>query len=327
MKVLLNVALCALAANALDSEAYLNGFSQQLGLDQTVIQDGVNCVAGIQTAVGELIQIVQENENNIPGLLLQAQGLVQELQSKLAFECQPVAEDVATIVDQALDGKDLEQTVKANVELYFPQVVQKVAQYVQYMAHGEAEKAGQTEAYILQVLLGTQQPETLPVPVATHYATYDESDYERLMNEYMPTFYKTLGFENVNVDSLDQCTSEIQKINTYLWGLAQVLPGMELDEKILAVRDFVDVAAEELRQCEEAIEFGKEVLSRVFEAADGNIVGYVLESIENLALNLPEYGQLDQKITVDMQEGEYVQAGKDKARMIQLIDGGRAFPL
>src|SRR4051812_44660728 len=115
MKVLLNVALCALAANALDSQAYLNGFTQQLGLDQNVIQDGVNCVAGIQTAVGEVVQIVQENERNLAGLLLQASGLVEELQSKLAFECQPVAEDVATIVGQALNGKDLEETVKTNV--------------------------------------------------------------------------------------------------------------------------------------------------------------------------------------------------------------------
>jgi hypothetical protein len=324
MKVLLNVALCALAANALDSQAYLNGFSQQFGLDQNVIQDGVNCVAGIQTAVVEVVQIVQENENNLAGLLLQAQGLVEELQSKLAFECQPVAEDVATIVGQALNGKDLEETVKTNAERYFPQVVQKVAQYVQYMAQGEDEKAGQTEAYILQVLLGTQQPEILPVPEVTNYAPFDEEKY---MNEYMPTFYKTLGFENVNVTALDECARDFQQVNTYLWHLVNVLPGMELDEKILAVRALVDLAEYELKQCEGAIELGKEVLSRVFEASEGNIVKYVLESVENLALNLPEYAQVQDKITVDLAEGEYALAGKDRAKVIQIIDGGRAFPL
>jgi hypothetical protein len=323
MKSVFTLALSALAANALDSEAYTRGFTQQFGITQSVVQDGYNCVAGIQGAASQVLQLIQENRDNVAAIILQAQGLVEELQAGLVAECEPVAEDVAAIVAQTVGDRDVEEVVKANAGAYFPQLVQKVAQYVQYLTQGEDEKAGQTEAYIIQVLLGAEQPETLSVPEVTEYAPFDE---QKFLNEYYTAFYNTLGLD-ANITELTQCVEGAQTLAVSAITLAHELPNLDFDDSIVAVKNFVDQAAESVRGCEGSIELQKEILYKALEAANGDYLGYILESVENVALNLPEYIQLKQKSIVEVQEGEYALAGEDEAKAIKIVDGGRVFVL
>jgi hypothetical protein len=322
MKAVVFSALSALAVNALDSTAYLNGFSQQFGLDQATVQDGLNCVTGIQGAAVQVIQLIQTNQHNIPNLVFQAQGLIEEVQATVAADCQPIAQDVATIVLESTGGEDLKEVLTRNVQLYFPQLIQKVAQYVQYLGKGDDTNAGKTEAYIFQVLLGIEQPETLPVPEFTQYVPFDE---KKFFNEYYAAFFNTLGMENVDVASIGQCAEEFQSLTVALGTLINKFSSLDFDGKLVAIKDFVDEATVELQNCEGAFEIQKELLEKALEAAGNDRLGFFLQSIQNLALNFPEYIQLKQKAVIELQEGNYTLAGQDDAKSVELIDGGRIF--
>jgi hypothetical protein len=309
MRTIVALAVLALAVSAFDPEAYYQGFTQQFGFTAGEVQDGYTCFA----AVAQIIQSAQTaiQTRDLNGLLT----LAQQAKTQILTACAPYVGDFQTYAMANADG----QTPQQVMEQYGPQVIQQFATWANYLAAGQDMEAGQTEAYILQILMGAQQPAVLPTP-QYDWSKYQPFNEDAYFSDYLGAFYNTLGLaQQVDLTTIPNCVAVMTGIFQNMTQTEMAFYSGDFDGKIDAVQTFADSLLQGVKSCQGAIDAYGVVMVPVLEAFIQDPVHYLLTVADNAALNFPEILQNIQQQSVDIVEGNYTDAGTLNAQNMQTI--------
>jgi hypothetical protein len=309
MKAILAIALIAVAASAFDLNAYHTGFTQQFGFTEGQVQDGYTCFIGVGTIINSLKASAQAQD--IIGLIQTLQGAkVQLLQA-----CGPYFADF-----QAYAIQHATTEPRQALNQYFPQIVQAVAQWADYIAQGQDEQAGQQEAYILQVLIGAQTPAALQL-TQVDFSKYVPFDQTTFFNEYLTAFFNTLGLKNTEtvVAEIQQCVNAIIDQTPNFQNFEVSFANGDFDGKIDALQALADNIFATIKNCQGPLDLNLYFLEKVFVAFREDPVTFVLTLVNNVALNLPQIIENVSAEQADVIEGQYAAAGTLKAQDYQIV--------
>jgi hypothetical protein len=309
MRTVVVFALLALAVSAFDPQAYTQGFIQQFGFDQAQVQDLSTCFIGLSQIINGLKADVQAGDLN------SALQTLQGVQAQLATICGAWAEDINQYVAENGNG----QQPKQIWEQFAPQIIQQVATWANFLAAGDDLQAGQTEAYIIQILMGAQQPAALDMP-QFNFTNYVPFDQDTFFQQYLGAFYDTLGMTQVvNVDEVIECIDTMQGV---FRNFTQIPQPTDFDSKLDAIQTALDSVIQGLKSCENVLYVEKLSLIAMRDAFVQDPVAFILRIVDNIATNLPELIVSQQQVSVDVVEGNYTGAGVVEAQRVQTIFAG-----
>jgi len=130
-----------------------------------------------------------------------------------------------------------------------------------------------------------------------------------------------LGAE-ANVTAEVVCATTIQNLTQEFVMLVQELPTLDFEDQVDAIQAFVDQLLQDLKVLRANAQMTPLVLAPIYEAFVQNPAGFLLEVVNNAALNLPQLHQMMQQEFVDIVEGQYLEAGELKAERIQTVFRG-----
>jgi hypothetical protein len=312
MRTIVIFALLALSVSAFDFPSYVQGFTQQFNFTQAQDQDLSTCFIGFSQILKTINADIQAHDLN--SVILTVQGLKEQL----AGICGALGNDIFEYAWEHGNG----QTPKQIFNQYGPEIIQQVATWANYLAAGRDFEAGEKEAYILQILMGAQQPATLPVP------QYDWSKYQQLnqdvfIQQYLGAFFNTLGLaQEVDIPSILTCVTTMEGVFQGMEQFHQAFATGDFDGKLDAIQGGLDSLIQGLKSCQAALHADVLLLVPIVEAFKQDPVRFILEVVNNVALNFPELIQNVQQEQVDVYEGDYADAGILKAQRMQAIFNG-----
>jgi hypothetical protein len=312
MRTFVVFAVLALAVSAFDLEAYTQGFSNQFGFTAAEMQDSYTCFAGASQIIGNVKTALQAGD--LAGLIT----AVQQAKAQFMTSCGPYFVDFQTYATANADG----QTPQQVMEQYGPQVIQQVATWANYLATGQDMEAGQTEAYILQILMGTQQPTVLPTP-QYNWNNLTAFNQDAFFQQYLGAFFNTLGLaQEVNITSIQACATTVETLFQGFGQTEMAFVTGDFDGKIDAIQGLVDTVLQGMKSCQGALDANLLLLAPIYQAFSQDPVTFLLTVVDNTALNLPEIIQSVQQEEVDIAEGDYSDAGDLKAQRMQTVFNG-----
>jgi hypothetical protein len=312
MRTFVVFALLALAVSAFDPQAYFQGFTQQFGFEQTQVQDLDTCFVGIAQLIGGVKADLQAHDLNA---VLQT---LQGVQVQLASVCGAWEQDITQYAIANSNG----QTPKQIFEQYGPQIIQQVATWANYLAAGQDLEAGQTEAYIIQILMGAQQPTVIPAP-QYDWSKYQQMNQDVFIQQYLGGLFNTLGLgQEVDIDAILNCVHTMEGVFQGLDQVHTTYVTADFGGKLDAIQTGLDNVIQGLKSCQAAIQADALLLVPVYEAFVQNPVGFLLHVLDNTATNLPELINMVQQEQIDVFEGNYTAAGVVKAERMQTVFNG-----
>jgi hypothetical protein len=324
MKFIVALAVLCVAAQAahLNISAYHLGFAENLGLNEAQIQHGFNCFNSFKNVLLGARDVVHYSEPS--RLLLNIMNLIEEVEEDLKGTCKTYLMDLAISVYTKTQGADLKLTIGSNWNKYPLQIIQQVALWVRAMESGDMYAAGNIEASIINILLGTQTPYVLPTPTF-NYTKYTQMNMTRYMNEFTSSYYQTLG---INSQAIIESTVECQ-ISTVAF--VEKIQGFEYKlqaannytAKFHVIHDLLQLGSASFHHCGDSLKMNWRAiyvpLIEVFRTAPGHSALHILK---NIALNLPEIQNLKMQEVVDILEGNYKNAGASEAKiLLALVEG------
>jgi hypothetical protein len=321
MKAIILIAVLALCAQAstLSFSAYHLGFTEQLGLDPAQLQDASACFTAGQTVVKQLQDIIVAVKNGqAEKTLLTVADLVAEAHTTLVDDCAIYRADLLTLLAQNTNGTDLKTFAQKHFYTYPTQVIQQATFWLQQFLSGDEYQAGKTEAYLLQILFGLEQPEVLPMP-DFNYTDYVPMDFEKFVTEYYQGYLTTLGFTNqTEIDTLARCNGAYMKATNALSALPYSLNNGTLI-KVQAISKAVALFAETVETCVDAWRVREPILKKAWDAYTFWPVLSTIQVAFNIGENLPKLVQNIATASVDAMTGNYYEAGVAQAEGFQTI--------
>jgi len=324
MKLIIALAVLCVAAQAahLNISAYHLGFAENLGLSDAQIQHGFNCFNSFKNVLLGARDVVHHSEPS--RLLLNVMNLVEEVKEDLKGTCKTYLMDLAISIYQKTNGADLKLTVGSNFNKYPLQIIQQVALWVRAMESGDMYAAGNIEASIINILLGTQTPYVLPTPTF-NYTRYTQMNMTKYFREFTSSYYQTLGINSqAIVESTYECqvsaVSFVEKVQGFE---SRLKAAQNHTAQFHVILELVQLGSGAFHHCGDAFKMNWRAiyvpLIDVFRTAPGHSALHV---IKNIALNLPEIQNLKMQSIVDILEGNYKSAGAAEARvLLALVEG------
>jgi hypothetical protein len=319
MKAIILIAALVLFAQAsnLNFTAYHLGFTEQLGLDPSQLQDASACFGAVKTVVRQAEDIIQAvRYEQAERAIVAISELITEVETKLAGECAAYRVDLITLLTQ--NGTDVKALAKKNFYTYPTQVIQQASFWIQQFLSGQEYEAGKTEAYILQILFGLEQPEELVMPTFNN-SNYVPMDLNKAFTEYYQSYLAALGFtDETKIDTLTRCQVAYMNATTALATLSYSMNNGTL-VKVQAISKMVALAAETVEVCAGAWKIGKPIAKEAWDVYTFWPVLNTIQVVLNLGQNLPEIVQRMGTAAVDMMEGRYSDAGVIQAENYQTM--------
>jgi hypothetical protein len=315
MKVIAFLALFALAANAFNFTLYHQGVDAQLGLNETVVEEGITCINALSANFEQVAAIMESK--NFDTIAEELGSQIEQIKYDFNTTCLPYYIQLAMNFEHSIGTWNMtvwKQTFHQNFELYLPQIIQQVAQWVQLLEAGQDFQAGEIQGYINQILVGAVKPSTIEVAPATTMVAFNHSKF---FSEYFSTIFQALGIQSeVDVDSLIQCSSNLDNTTATFVYIKEQFSTFDFEQKLNATQYLVSLSFDTIRNCEGAAAVGGLILVPQYEAFKEDPVAFTLEVLERIALDMPQYIASIQKQNVDIQEGNYVAAAQEKVKRI-----------
>jgi hypothetical protein len=323
MRAIILIALFAFAAQAfyINSTAYTQGFMDQLNLDVSQLQDANNCYAAIQQAMLDVQNVFAAKSQGDAQVVLAVVDLISEVHTTVQAECTAYFVDLVEYFTNNTNG-DVKQTIMNNFQNYTEQIIQQVAIWTEQYADQKDYQAGQTEAYIFQILLGVEQPELLPTPQfnMSNYVTFDS---DKFYGEFYQGFLSTIGFTNqTEIELVTQCGVLMSNATQALIMMGQGFPGQNINEKIVTLESTVQVVLAAVDACITSYQVEKPYYETAWNQFKVLPLLNVIQLAYNVASNLPEIQQAHEQLVVDVLGGLYEQAGVDQGDIQNMIFKG-----
>jgi hypothetical protein len=216
-----------------------------------------------------------------------------------------------------------ENVIQVNWDTYAPEIIQQYAHVIDQINEGNYYQAGQLEAQIFQILIGTYQPTVLPSP-QFNYSNYVQFNVSTFLTEFYTANLKVWGVTNpTDVNNVIDCANQFYNLSQS-WAALEQQAGDASDfhEKVPYIKegfaDLIDVWV----GCSGAWEVYQEINADLWDQFEANPVGTILRIAYNVAENLPEIVYDSQQMGVYDIQGEYDLAGELDANMTQLILNG-----
>jgi hypothetical protein len=309
MRTFVFFAVLALAASAFDLQEYVQGFNQQMNFTDVQLQHEYTCFVGLNQIFGGL---------RAKFLTKDMVGLVQaahQVKPQIQQYCGDMAMDFFMYAFQHGTNEDPKQIMNK----YFPQLVQQVATWVHYLVAGQDFQAGQTEAYILQVLMGAQKPEVLPMP-QFDWNKLQQFNPDAFFQQYLGAFFDTLGLaQQVDITAIPQCIAGLQVAFQNATAIERQFYRGDFDAKLDAVQAFIGQLIQGTKACKGALKIEATLIIPVYKAFARDPVTFLLKALDNTATNFPEIIQNIMQERVDLAEGAYAEAGTLRAQRTQTV--------
>jgi hypothetical protein len=347
MKAILVLALVVLAANAVDGDAFYQGFTQKLGLTGNQIQDGRNCFDTVSQLVGQLNTILQGSESteggdgtnggegsmsapNFEEIFTSLLGLYGSAQSSIQGECGPFISDLSSVLapnsqNPSMQGLNedvtIDEIVSINWNWYFPQIIQQFGKWVNQLNLAQDNEAGMTTAYILQILTGHAIPQATP-EVSMVLGKSVPFDKNTFINQFFTAFFKTLGFKaadiTTNVKGISTCVVDtIPKLITLVTNFQTQIARLSVLDAFFASKTFYANLISTFKNCKPAFTVLDTISQKIIKQTNDENGAYQI--FLNSALNFP---QLDSTIMQEyllIDQGKYALAGETEAKRWQTI--------
>jgi hypothetical protein len=246
------IALFALTAQAFSPNmtAYNLGFVEQLGLNASSVQDSLVCADAMSKGMQDIKNVIEAAKEGPEEFLLALLKLVQDIKSGAIQEaCQSFNQDVIEYMMTSPDFSEfssLNEIVKYNSQKYSPNVIQQVMLGLNQFIEDDDYTAGQTSAYLLQILTGLEIPPTIQVNVT--FINTTRTSWAGFSEGFLNFFNITNATE---IDTFGECVSSL---NDVVQALA-AFPGeffesnLNVSEKIQLIRTTLNIIINASQSC------------------------------------------------------------------------------
>jgi len=205
-------------------------------------------------------------------------------------------------------------------------VIQQIAIYSNAFSTGNDYLAGQTEAYIMQILLGAEQPTVLPAPQLnfTKYVPYDsDTFYAQFYTTYLNSFNIT---NQTQIDIFIQCGTQSNNLTLDILRFRQDFTvATDLYQRLTVIQQGVDSIIGTIQNCYEAEQLERQLFAPLYNTFKAAPVQTILQVVYNVARNLPQIFYSQEQMVVAVEQGEYSLAGEITAQQAKTYLNGLTY--
>jgi hypothetical protein len=305
---------------------FFEGLSQKLGLTSAQVEDGNTCLNGLGDLIAQLQTLLENPEQNVESMGNTLLAFYQDARSQVQEDCEAFVGDIMSVLTQSMTPPrgstsgtiDYEAIIQANLETYFPQIVQQLGGMTNQLLNGQQLGAGSTAAYVLQILVGIAKPAVTNMASSTMGGKYVPFDLTKFVPKFFDAFFKTLGIQTTSKD-LVSCVALVQKLSAendkFLLDAPKLALFDKLDRSSTLYGKFVDT----VQGCQGAIKIGDLTIGRIIRAVTKNPSRYLYQIFYNTVLAFPTMEQTFEMELGYLFQGQYDLAGRIDALRVQAM--------
>jgi hypothetical protein len=314
----------ATAATGTTTGTFFEGFSQKLGLTSIQIEHSGICFQSLENLLNQLQTLIQTTEQDVEPMGMALLAFYQDAKSQLQVECQDFAMDIVSVLLKNMQpsadgqGPDVEAIIHANLETYFPQIVQQLGGMVNQLVNGQEFQAGNSAAYIIQIVVNTEKPKTTSLPASITGGKYVAFDVKKFIPKFFDAFLTALGVRTTS-KGLVSCWNLVQILSKENDRFVVDAPALDLFDKLDRSAALYGKFVDTVKGCQDAFLTFDLTVGRVIRAIQKNPSKYMYQIFLNTVLQFPALEQTIQMESAYLFQGQYDLAGKVHASRLQAI--------
>jgi hypothetical protein len=329
IKALLVLGFIALAvsqpATGTTGPTFLDGFSEKLGLTETEVDDANTCVQGIENLLMDLQDTLQTTDQEVEAIGNALLAYYKRVQSQLPEACQAFALDLVNALTKHIqpteDGEmpNIQALIEANLETYFPQLVQQLGVLIDKLVNGQEYEAGKTVAYILQIVYGIEKPQAAQLASNVAGGSYVPFDAKKFIPKFFDSFFKTLGLKTVTSKPISSCWTLVQNLATANDKFVADAPKLDFFDTVERSAALYGKFVDTVKGCKDTFAIVDLTVGRIVRTVNRNQSKYLYQIFLNTITNFPAIEQTIQMEATYIFTGQYDVAGRIDALRLQSI--------
>jgi len=292
---------------------YQNGFAKKLGLDDSASHDALTCYTSVAKVFEKASNLFQRNSMypDIQAITTGVLNIYSEMKTEVLNKCQLYIFDLALYAMRQTWGQDLGSIINQNFAKFYPDIFQQFDIANKALMNEENFKAGQTHAYIFQILIGLEEPEVLPMPKYNSEA-FKPFEPEKFAQEYFEGLFTTIRSSS-NQTSVDLHRKCFLHVYNNAFDVAETIDRLAylstIEEQLLASKEVYSQVIDLILPCMAALRDEWEHNTLLIGAYLEQPFLVYFYAYYNLLVTLPQTVALSFEYDVSSFEGRYFDSG------------------
>jgi len=328
MKAILFLAVLVIAAQSNQLAQLYRGFISNIPMEaelkNSVMNDGLECIHQTEGMLMWVVRIIQKDiisgKNYLEAIkeFLYAEDM---LSHHIAPQCLMTYQRIRKFMRENAANVRVDFNDRYEFSLLKAKLVQTFARSIEDMFSGRGFNAGEKLATFYKLGDGLMDPE-LPKIADLDWDKYVPFNEERFINEFIPSFFRELGASETQINGYVYCVKTLIPVFRKAFSNRALYSGQFLP----AVTAFLEGALEivdALQKCERQVDLVP--FQRLFGLFMSHPVKFLVMTNISPLLEFFTITEAQFNLNVHSNQGEYVLAGKDAAKIVKAHFRGIAY--